>query len=608
MKKIKILITTTLLVTLIISLSCNEKKEESLYPFNNALYKWGYMNEIGEVVIEPQFDEAKPFLENNLAIVKLNKKVGVINKLGNFVIEAKYDSINIVYDESSWLYAVEKNKKWGFVKENGKQIVQCNFDNFGLRHLLVFGFIDIQLDGKWGVMNMQGEIIVEPLFYSIYAIGTGQDIIGAFTKNRKLEGTISKKGEVKYLPEYEYDDDICGGEFNRIIDYLDNEEKIGFINFKNGKVITPRFDDANEDFDIDPCKRIKEKFELIAVKQNGTWGFMDENGDIAFQTEFDFCWNFHEGLAVVVKDGKWGAINKEGEIVIQIKYDRLRRAFDNELNGSKSILINKKGEVAAKGMSRVEFKNDFATIRQEGRYGLINRKGQILVKPIYDDINIDFKNSVAIVKQDGKWGLINKKGEVVIHPQFNKIISSGFRKGFVKVKQDGKWGIINKKGQILVKPIYDDINIVVRIKDNKANGKCLQKHVTDLKYFTEFIVNCIYGDKYHKRFSQEIDLIVVEKKYKKGIIDKLGKIIVQPMYDDIAFYCSNLIGVKLKSKWGLVDKNGKILVPPQFNNIFDIGGRLMQVKIGRKRWGLINDKGKFVSFTEEDIFREKRKQ
>ena len=49
----------------------------------------------------------------------------------------------------------------------------------------------------------------------------------------------------------------------------------------------------------------------------------------------------------------------------------------------------------------------------------------------FDEV-FDFREGFANVKKDGKWGYIDKKGKVVIEPQFDD--ASDFSEGFVKVK------------------------------------------------------------------------------------------------------------------------------------------------------------------------------
>src|SRR6218665_1119163 len=65
---------------------------------------------------------------------------------------------------------------------------------------------------------------------------------------------------------------------------------------------------------------------LAPVKIDGKWGYIDKSGKIAINPQFDFAWEFQEGLAVIQfgdKNGfdKWGYIDKTGEIVIEPQFD-----------------------------------------------------------------------------------------------------------------------------------------------------------------------------------------------------------------------------------------------------------------------------------------------
>ena len=47
------------------------------------------------------------------------------------------------------------------------------------------------------------------------------------------------------------------------------------------------------------------------------YGFIDKNGKVVIEPQFDNVSAFSEGLAKVEKDGKWGFIHKSGKVVIE---------------------------------------------------------------------------------------------------------------------------------------------------------------------------------------------------------------------------------------------------------------------------------------------------
>lgn len=84
---------------------------------------------------------------------------------------------------------------------------------------------------------------------------------------------------------------------------------------------------------------------------------------------------------------------------------------------------------------------------------------------------------------------------------------------------------------------------------------------------------------------------------KWGFIDKLGKWIIAPRFDNFEVkdykFAEGLAAVKLGEKWGYIDKNGNFVVPPRFDDADDFSEGLAVVEIGGKS-GYIDQTGKFI--------------
>lgn len=85
-----------------------------------VLKKMGYQNENKEVVIQPQFEKANNFI-GQIAIVEINGRWGVINKLGKFILQPKYEELKIYknyifsQDNSNEIIYTSKGKYLGNV-------------------------------------------------------------------------------------------------------------------------------------------------------------------------------------------------------------------------------------------------------------------------------------------------------------------------------------------------------------------------------------------------------------------------------------------------------------------------------------------------------------
>ena len=91
------------------------------------------------------------------------------------------------------------------------------------------------------------------------------------------------------------------------------------------------------------------------------------------------------------------------------------------------------------------------------KWGVINKKGQWVVKPKFDFFLSNFKNGVAIANIDGKKGLIDTKGRWVIKPKYRFILWFCDGLAPVGLDEEDECGFIDKKGKLVIK-VHGDMN------------------------------------------------------------------------------------------------------------------------------------------------------
>ncbi|HEB7544385.1 TPA: WG repeat-containing protein, partial [Campylobacter coli] len=153
-----------------------------------------------------------------------------------------------------------------------------------------------------------------------------------------------------------------------------------------------------------------------------------------------------------------------------------------------------------------------------------------------------FKEGFAAIKLNEKWGYIDKKGKMHVKPEFDFV--SGFINGFSEVKLNDKWGLIDTKGEFFLKPEFDNVkqlgNAILTKKDGKYgiasfNGKFLEPQF----------------DYIQKSYNQKIFL--VEKDSKIGLVSKEAQIIVEPKFDKASYQQNGILQVAIGKKLGLFD-------------------------------------------------------
>ncbi|MBP5515767.1 MAG: TonB family protein [Bacteroidales bacterium] len=87
-------------------------------------------------------------------------------------------------------------------------------------------------------------------------------------------------------------------------------------------------------------------------------------------------------------------------------------------------------------------------VRINGKYGYIDKTGNIVIKPQFDGAG-GFNDGLAPIKVGDKWGYINTTGKIAIKPQYK--FAWVFSEGLAVVQnQITEWGYIDKTGKIVI--------------------------------------------------------------------------------------------------------------------------------------------------------------
>lgn len=177
------------------------------------------------------------------------------------------------------------------------------------------------------------------------------------------------------------------------------------------------------------------------ITRNGKWGIMDDTGYVLMAEKFKSLGNFFF----------------DGMLQFEIEQD------ETKLNSKFGFLDVNFSEVIPPIFSRVQdFEEGFARVALKGsKYGYIDKKGNWLVKPFFDDppkwfrdepyyFGSNFSEGLCAVynrtKWNKKWGYIDTNGKVVIDPIFRD--AHEFKNGFAEVDFKYEKKYINKDGKM----------------------------------------------------------------------------------------------------------------------------------------------------------------
>jgi WG containing repeat len=128
------------------------------------------------------------------------------------------------------------------------------------------------------------------------------------------------------------------------------------------------------------------------------------------------------------------------------------------------IITNIIGILSCVSSSQLYAQNKTQTpfpITEYGKYGGINDKGQVVIKPIFDNLGV-FTEGVSPARLNGYFGFIDVSGQWAIAPQFE--YATGFQEGAAIVFQKGQAFYINSKGKKLFNT-FDGVSL-----ENFRNG------------------------------------------------------------------------------------------------------------------------------------------
>ena len=63
-------------------------------------------------------------------------------------------------------------------------------------------------------------------------------------------------------------------------------------------------------------------------------------------------------------------------------------------------------------------------------------------------------NTLFLSKKDGKYGFVDKDGNVVVEYNYDDATNQNTF-GYAGVKKDGKWGVVDREGKVVQEPTYE---------------------------------------------------------------------------------------------------------------------------------------------------------
>jgi hypothetical protein len=206
--------------------------------------------------------------------------------------------------------------------------------------------------------------------------------------------------------------------------------------------------------------------ERYPIRKDGAWGYIDREGTMVIEPQFEDAKPFSDGRAKVIRDGAPVFIDSTGAVVLAPDVEWVRSFSDGRAAASPPG-SEKAGYIDATGAFVIEpqftraqdFSNGRAAVQQDETYGYINRQGTMVIEPQYDDARRFGDERAPVLTGgfvDGQWGYINREGTMVIEPQYSEALPFSEQRAAVNTGDtfDDAYSYIDPSGQIVIDASY----------------------------------------------------------------------------------------------------------------------------------------------------------
>ena len=323
-----IAVAANLLIWLALSLAgCKQDKvvtstEEEAYlsDYEAPEHQWGFINSMGELVIDASFDDVGPFSEG-LAAINRGGKWGYINKTGTIVIEPVYRSAWAFQEGFARVLPFEGNDL--FINPSGRTL---RSDEWAAADDFSEGKARVRVGNSYGYIDSSGTIIIQPVYSRGWNFSHGSCVV----EFQERLGLIDASGNYILAPEYNKLKKVAN---DSIIIGLKNNGS--FVFDHNGKLLDQNPDAVITDSDgINISVREGNKMYLKKIgdpessagyanilylnehmwagKDSAGYFLLDQNGNPMTDERYTQINKFSGGIAAYGRDDYWGYIDTAG--------------------------------------------------------------------------------------------------------------------------------------------------------------------------------------------------------------------------------------------------------------------------------------------------------
>ncbi len=492
-----------------------------------------------------------------IVVVSKGEKQGLFNfKTQKWVLDIKYDFIRQNNQLEDPFFA-SINQKGGMYSHDGEEIIQPLYS-----YICQTGDHYLVSDGiKYGLLNAEGKTIFPIEYFSINK--TICDYYLVQKDRESLSAIANPNGEL--LTDYSYSSITgCNDKFIAV----SKDSLYGLLDHLGNVIHSP-----------DHWERpivMYEGTNIIRTKKNKAFGGYYLGTRELLKNNFDQIYPSPPGY-FVKKNKLQGYILKDGTPFLEVKYQVIYKKGDWFV--ARTPLVN--GKTKETFISLVHGKQAYTIIQNSiDSYQLVGTDNKPIIKSAehISKYKIDSNKIFFVIKQNGKTGLIDEKGKIVVPINYDKFDRDSKTKRLPNtyfVKQGKNYVILREKKKIVLKGI-SKIKDVCFLSSASTEQYYLKVEVEEQVGFLDQngkeVLPCKY-DGAHYLSHQKGFLFTVYKDGLVGVVDGKQQELLAPLYQQVIPFTDRetkkLLGftVTKDGKIGVFNKDGKQMVPFKFDEL-----------------------------------------
>jgi hypothetical protein len=303
------------------------------------------------------------------------------------------------------------------------------------------------------------------------------------------------------------------------------------------------------------CTEIKLNDKFFLVRIHNHWGMYDTTGRQIVPPIYDLLY-LSEGknkFVISKQKDKFGLLNLQGKTILSPDYQ----------------------DIGGLPMEAIK-------VKMHDKWGILDTTGKTLIPCEYDLIS-EMRMGKVVAQIGGKCGLLSRENKWILPPtQAGMEILSN---GFLQIKQDCEYALANAVGKQITPFEYKYIQALCEYSNyqkmdfeaqpkeyvyfflaekNDFNGVIDSSGKTILPFMYDYL-RPIQGADKNKM------LLIAKQNEKVGLINLQGEIIIPFDFQDIRLITINgkdfYQTISFKYRSGIIDENGKVILPPIYNSI-----------------------------------------